>query len=494
MGKLKIALVNSHIEIFRAEPHGLLMIGAVLENAGHHVVLYDRLFNDIDIDEIADNDYDLICFSVMTLTYFSAKKNIQQIRARSNKNLIIVGGIHPSIFPKESLQDLGADFAVIGEGEKTIIELVDVIFRDKKELVRVNGIAYFDNHRYIQTQKRNIEKCLDNFPVPARHLLDMEKYLVPPGFIRGLFNYRIATVMTSRGCPFHCSFCPGGNSRYRQRSVEHVIKEIKILKQEYQIEGIHFIDENFCLDKNWLYSFCFEIHKENIKWSFESRVSQLNDTIIKKIKKAGCVQVDLGLESGSDKILRKIKKGITTKEILEGCNLLRKNNMRFTTNMLVGCPDETIVDLKKSYNLLRKIKPSFGVANFLTVLPGTSLYDEYYGKKMDMRLFDIKKDLSSNYYIISNISAVNDKDLIYYHAKIRNYFFGRALVGFFNRRYFLTLLKIINYFCLNLELFIKSLFIVLIVRRERAVYKIVFDVFYEMQKQYYYKKTRKVSS
>ncbi len=489
---MKISLINSYIDVYRSEPHGILMIAAVLEREGHIIQLMDGLFEEIDYKKIESFRPDLIGISVMTLTYHKVKEIINHIKKILPQTKIVLGGVHPSSCPEESLVDLKVDFVVIGEGEETIVELCNTLEKKGEcDFNIIRGLAFLQEGRFIKNSPRKLISDLNSLPYPARHLLNMEKYFVPPGFIRGLFFDRIATIMTSRGCPFECIFCSQKyifGRTYRRRSVPNVIEEIIVLKSSYGIEGIHFMDENFIVNKQWIKEFCAEVGKLNICWSCEARANSVDPGILKLMEDSGCLQVDLGIESGSNRVLKSLKKRLTIEEIQEGCQLIKNAGIRIFVNVLIGSPQETKKELYATYDLLRKIKPDFGVANFLTAIPGTELYSKYI-KEGGVSYYKREgKDLSYNYYPITNLSSESDDTLVSYHKKFRNYFILKNCLSLMRFNRLNILIKIILYFCSNIIFLYKTLYKVIFKGGERKIYKIIFDTIYIMQKHCYEKK------
>jgi radical SAM superfamily enzyme YgiQ (UPF0313 family) len=189
-------------------------------------------------------------------------------------------------------------------------------------------------------------------------------------------------VLATRGCPSECTFCVAKKLRQytgclQSKNAKQLIKEIKLLKKKYAIDGFYFIDDLFTLNKKNVLDFCKLLQKSKLKllWGCNAKVSTLNEEMIKNMKKSGCVQIDLGVERGSDKALRLCKKNITIKQIKNIFKLCHKYKIRTFANFLVNLPEETKKDLNDIIKLTEKIKPDIVSYNIFTAYPGTEIYD-----------------------------------------------------------------------------------------------------------------------
>ena len=217
---------------------------------------------------------------------------------------------------------------------------------------------------------------LDTLPLPARDLLPVERYLVPQGYIRSVFLNRVMSVITSRGCPYTCTFCNSNQIFYRKtrrRSAENVLNEVENLIKDYKIDGIYFHDETFPMFNNeWLKTLCAGLERLGIKWGCQTTVNVINSCRkenIEMVRKSGCVQVDVGMETASDRMLKKIQKAHTREEAIKAFKFLNDNNIRSFTSFIIGLPDESEEDLKANLSFLDEIKPNFTYFNLLKIFP-----------------------------------------------------------------------------------------------------------------------------
>jgi len=369
---MKITLINSRGTDSQIAPFGLMYIASVLEKE-HEVKIYDPLPEDYSfIDKIEESD--VIGISFLTTEYLRAKKIAELVRDKCK--YLVVGGVHVTALPK-TVKEFNADFGVIGEGEYTFKELVEKLEKNE-DVDNVKGLVLNKNGNITVNERRELIENLDDLPFPARHLLDYDWYLRPPGGIRGHYLKRVDRVMTSRGCPYNCIYCGSCNifgRKTRRRSVENVIKEIKFLKEKYGIDGLWFLDDTFILDYDWVLEFCEEMKKLNLIWACQSRVDRIDENVLIKMKEAGCVQLEFGIESGSDKVLKALRKGTTSEMQLKAFEVVKKVGMKTLATIMIGNPEETKEDIELTRKQLLKLKPDFTHVFFITPFPGSDLYE-----------------------------------------------------------------------------------------------------------------------
>ena len=293
-------------------PLGLLSLGAVLEKEGYEVKIYDSdLLNSTltNLMEFVKNyKPDFIGIYCNTSNYHRVVEYIKHIKEVSSSS-VCLGGPHSVIEPENILKKTKADFIVMGEGEETIINLLEVL-KNKGQFSNVKGLVFKNNNGdIVVNEKRAFVQDINSLPMPARHLVPIEKYRPSPHHYKEL---PMTTMMVSRGCPFGCLFCSSRNvwgRSYRAKSVDKVIEEIKFLIEEYKIKNINFWDDLWGLNDEWVKEFCNKIIKEKIKvsWSCERRVDTGNLEIMKLMRKAGCYSIFYGIESFDQECLDAIK-------------------------------------------------------------------------------------------------------------------------------------------------------------------------------------------
>jgi anaerobic magnesium-protoporphyrin IX monomethyl ester cyclase len=416
-----------------APPLGMLSLAAVLEEAGHKVQ-----FHDVDPDfydvtgKVEKFNPDFIGIGFLTNTCEKSLKLIKALKAKMPKKKYFGGGVHATTDPKGILETFGMDFVFSGEGEIALKEVCKR-FEEGKDFKGIKGIAYKEKGKFIENGKGEPIANMDDLPMPARHLVDFEKlYLTFPGVIRGNWC-KSTTMMTSRGCPYSCIYCGShitNSRRVRRMSVDRALAEVRHLVNTYGIEGIFFVDDIFALDHEWTIDFCTKLRKESFKliWACQGRVDSIDEKVLIEMKKAGCVQMDFGVESGSDRILKILKKGATVAETKKAFALTKKVGIRSLATFIVNNPYETMEDLDMTFNLAKEIKPDFTTFFFSTPFPGTELYD----LAMKEGWFDKEKNYSDEWNIRNSEvpimemgTTLSAKEIMDYRAKMQNHFFAR---------------------------------------------------------------------
>jgi len=367
---MRVTLVNAQVLDGNnvVPPLGLMYIAAVLEKAGHAVQIYDSdpEYQASMIREIKDFNPDLIGLSFLTVGYQRALHLMQNLKKELPNKIFCSGGVHTTVKPKETLEEFGVDFIVVGEGEDTIVEACRKL-GSKEGLAGVKGVMYRDNGAIIDNGRRDMIQDLDTIPFPARHLIDMKPYLKPPGIIRGYATKNQTTIVTSRGCPFKCIYCGSHNifgRKTRRRSVKNVVDEVEHLYKNYDIKGIYYEE--------------LKRRNLNIKWGCQSRVDQTDMALMKLMKESGLVQLDFGVESGSEKILRVLGKGGAgdrTAQIKYSFKLCQDLDIRTLATFIIGNPEETREDIEQSFQVAKDINADYTAFYFLTPYPGTDIYD-----------------------------------------------------------------------------------------------------------------------
>lgn len=378
-------------------PLGILYIATLLKENGHAVQVFDPWADDDRfIEKVVNFAPDMIGLSFLTTQYRRAKDILSKVRPRIPDAKYFAGGIHSTALPEEVLKNLSLDFVVLGEGEETTLEV-----SQKENLNNISGIAYMENGNFVRNSPRPPISNLDALPIPDRSLLDYERYLIPPGPFRGTYCKRAATIISSRGCPYRCIFCGSSTLMFgfktRRRSVQNVIEEIDYLYNRYHIDGLYFLDDTFTLSPSWVEEFCesFKSRNYRIKWGGQARVNTVNFRLLKKMKEAGCCQVDYGVESGSDKVLKILKKGTNVEMIKEAFRISHLVGLRPTATFMIGNPGEEMEDIEKTLKIAKAIRPHHVKFLYLTPFPGTEIFNM--AKKN--RWFDPEIDYSTQWSI-----------------------------------------------------------------------------------------------
>lgn len=356
-------------------PYGIVYLAAFLRDRGHNVIICDRRCADKSIYSFLDEfKPDVVGVSVMTGSMIVDAIEVSIAVKKFDPHIPVVwGGTHPSLQPYQTLKEDFIDVIVEKEGEMTFQNLLEA-FKDNISLERVRGI-YFKEYGCVKyTGPGSFMKNLDILPMPAWDLLgDINKYI-------GGRESRGINLNTSRGCPFCCTYCYNTvfnkDRGWRGLSAKHVIEQIEYLVNNYNIKFINFLEDNFTFNLNRIYEICdLLIERGNpIRWECESRVG-LSKKMLEKMKLAGCEYIAFGVESGSRRMLKFIKKGIRLEEVIESFRFCREVGIKPMIYLMYGFPTETMEDIEASLNLLKKIDYYECDTMIFRPYPGTELYN-----------------------------------------------------------------------------------------------------------------------
>ena len=362
-----IVLINTRPlpHVNRSEPLNLLALAAYLEANGIKPIIHDEVRPITDLQELLGK-VKYAGITANTCTYPRAVELNRLIKEQHPHIATIVGGVHPTTMPEQALRD-GFDIVVRDEGERALC----AILRDGTREGIVSGEHIGDEELYR----------------PARHLIDMEFYtrmkinepqnssldFVEPA------NTPVASMLATRGCPFSCIFCHNiwRHSRMRFMPVERVIDEVAFLKAHYGVAAIWFLDDHMFIKKSWSLNLFQQLieSKLNIYWASSARADSMDEELLEAAARAGCKQLTIGVESGSDSVLETLDKRTTAAENYEAVRRCRKYGIRALSAIMLGNPGETLEDIRKTEAFLIKSKTDSTSISFLTPYPGTRLWD-----------------------------------------------------------------------------------------------------------------------
>ena len=422
---------DSYISWF---PQGLAYLASAARNAGHEVTVYQQdIYHWPDshlTNYLNKNYFDVVEVSTIGGYYQYHKLLLlsEAINASNNRAEFkyTIGGHGPASDPEYFLRKTGADVVGIGEGEITFVELLDA-FAGKRTVESVDGIAYLDKTGggYIKTKPRELIKNIDEIAWPAYDLFDMTYYtlLRMPNIKQ---NERCIPLLSGRGCIFACNFCYRLDKGFRPRSAGSIIKEIQYLKEQYNIQYVTFSDELLMSSRDRTIQLCDAFIEANldIKWDCNGRLNFADIDVLEKMKKAGCVFINYGIESLDDATLKIMHKGLTRDMIIRGVENTLQVGISPGLNIIYGNINEPISAIEDAVNFLIKYDDHSQLRTIrpVTPYPGTELF-EYaieHGLIKDTEDFYENKHINSDLLSI-NFTSYSDEEIYeaLYHANMR---------------------------------------------------------------------------
>lgn len=347
-------------------PMGILALAAYLRQ--YHI--------DVTVLDLASEDVETVDFpaaDVYGVTGVTAQMPLvariaERLAGERHASLRVIGGIHATVLPEETLSQTDFGVAVVGEGEKTLLEIAT-----GRPLARIDGIVWKNSQGGITVNPpRRLLESLDDLPIPAFDMIDMPSYR-PAGIADAV------TVITARGCPYSCLFCsavPREYRRYRQRSLDKVVAEIRYLQETYDTSVISFQDELFTLDKDRFVDACRRFADMGIRWRFMTRSDAVDSEMIRAAIEGGCFEMCLGIESGSQKILDILNKRTTVQNNADALDLARKEGLRTMAYLISASPGEDDATVDETIEFIRDHPADeYGLMLF-TPFPGTEVWRE----------------------------------------------------------------------------------------------------------------------
>ena len=384
----KILLVSPPLQVntqFHSKDNsyglGLCYLHAVIEKEGYEIRTLS--YNNSDpleaekavAAELMDFKPDFFMVQIFTMNRVESHRVLKKSRELIPNMKIIVGGIHASIYPEQLLENFPVDYVVIGEGEATIVELLKTI-SERRDPSGIRGIAYRKDGRVVVTEERPLIEDLDSLPFPKHEL-----FMTP--------EREVACILTSRGCPFKCSFCclhTISKRKFRKRSAKNAVDEVEYIVNTFKnIKTIQIADDTFTLDPQRAMDFCREIVRRKIKIQFwcSARIKPASVELFKLMEEAGFKSIGFGLETGSAKLLKSIHKNITREDVIETFEMLKGINLKISTYLMVGFPEENKGTVNETIDLIKRLQKikyfEFAGVARLWVYPNTEVYEHLRG-------------------------------------------------------------------------------------------------------------------
>lgn len=398
-------------------PQGVAYLTAVLSAVGVDVCIYSQDLHHYPEEHLTayldNNRFDFVGLSFIGgyYQYRKALKISEAINRSKHRPFFIIGGHGPSPEPEFFLKRTHADAVVIGEGEETIVELLDVVAHQSKPLSEVQGIAYHDqNGNFIETPRRELIEDIDTIPFPAYSQFPIEYYrlLRMPHCSSTDF---VMPMLSGRGCKFKCNFCYRMDKGFRPRSSAAIVDEIQLLKKDYGITYIAFSDELLMSSVARTEELCKAIISANlnVKWDCNGRLNYANEPLLRLMKKAGCVFINYGIEAMDNLVLRKMRKGLTTNQVIAGIEATLNVGISPGFNIIFGHIGDNAETLKRGVDFLLKYDDGAQMRTIrpVTPYPGSPLYYQ----AIENGLLDGPEDFYENKHMNSDLMTVNFTDL-----------------------------------------------------------------------------------
>jgi len=441
---LHIVLINPRIREWNPNirmPLGLLYVAAVLEREGHSVEVIDlnmERLNDRDIRGRV-RDANIVGITGMITEYQKVLELVNIVKQGDGNSKVTLGGPLVTTLPEELLRVSQADFVVVGEGERTIVNLVSAI-EHGDSFSGITGIAYRDGNRIVITKPAEPIADLDTIPFPARHLLDVKRYLKNHFESYGLKikefgKIKSTHLITSRGCPYSCTFCFKGmwGYKWRARSTENIIGEMELLYKTYGINGFFFDDDIFVLDRKKVFEFCNLLKTKglDVVWYCNGRVNLMQKELLKAMYEAGCRGIAYGIESGNQQILDSMKKNITLDQVRNVVKWTKEAGINASGFFMLGMLGETRESIRETIAFAKELELDFYGFSAVTPFPGTELYNAAVERGL------IQLDMTSvkewGFHVNSNLTQdCTDSDLVAFENEVFKQFtlkkFGKGYI------------------------------------------------------------------
>lgn len=368
-------------------PYNLCLLAAVLEQENRYEIhVIDALAEGLSTEEferrIREENPDFVGISVLMDFYSYTGHIAAEIVKKINPHIVTgLGGVHATANPELNVQDRNYDYVMCGEGEEMLPQLIHFINGEQQEAPK--GVWYICNGEIIRGGHADLITNLDDYPLPAYHLIDYSQYAMRVGERKSLDGpavYPYARILTSRGCPYDCCFCQVNKivgRKFRPRSAENILSEIDWLVRTYGIKSLIFDDDNLLTNRKRAVEIFKGLEKYKISWKMIATAAfLLDDELIELMKKSGCVYVDIAIESGTERVLRDIiKKPLKLEKAVNVTKKLKEEGIYVAANFIIGFPGETWEEIRQTIKFAEDLNADYVKLFNAVPLPGTRLYE-----------------------------------------------------------------------------------------------------------------------
>lgn len=411
---------------------GLLHLAAELRQHNYQPTIIESDIFDLDIQSIVERviaeDPTYLGITLFTVGVCNAAAIAREIKERAPAIKIIVGGPHISSMGMETMQRFPQfDYAVLGEGERILTELLDSL-ELKGDLSKVAGIIYRDGPFTRQTDGRTINKNLDELAMPAWDLLPN----FPKAYRPAVYDFPrgpVASIAASRGCPFHCKFCDTSTfgARVRYYSPAKVFEMMEHLHNQYGVRHIMFVDDLFLASRTRATELCNRLLQSNLKltWSCTARVDTVRPDTLKLMKKAGCWEISFGLESGSNEMLQKMEKATEVEKSEQALKWTAEAGIHTKGLFMLGYPGENETTIQQTKDFVRRIPMTIMNLSKFTPYPGSPIYRDIYGTNIREDCWDKMNGMN----FLWEPEGLSKEQLEAHYREILSSFYRRPGIG-----------------------------------------------------------------
>jgi radical SAM superfamily enzyme YgiQ (UPF0313 family) len=371
------------------EPLGLLYVASVAQGEGYDVSAIDAYVEGLDIEDIKkkieDHQPDVVGLSSFTSNGGIVYEIGKWLKSEVPDVFVVLGNVHASIYAEQYLRNRCCDIVVHGEGEYSFLDILRTLEKRNKDFSSVPSVSFLKNGSFVTTEGKGFVADLNKLPLPSRDLVDQNRYNVLPvsnlPYARKKENTIGKHMFTSRGCPYRCTFCVVHHSRkQRQNDVVRVVDEMEMLVEKYRAEYIFIMDSLFISSKKRVLDICAEIRNRNLdfKWGCEAHVNFIDEELVKAMESAGCFDMAFGIESGVQRLLDNVRKGIKLGRVEEAIKTVKRHTgIKVSGLFILGLPGETYQDSLQTIRFAKKLPLDMAQFSNLVPYPGSPLFDEF---------------------------------------------------------------------------------------------------------------------
>lgn len=331
---------------------------------------------------------DIVGITTMTIQYASALQTARIVKNWRQDCTVVMGGPHASVMPRGMIDWPYTDIVVKGEGEEAFLEIIKKLNAGDKNVGSIPGVITKDDLSDLNTAPLEIEN-LDALPFPDRNALENLRNYSPED---------MGLILTSRGCPYECSYCSNFTRKTRFRSVDNILAEIVQVQEKFGTKQFMFKDDSFTLRRKRVENFCNELISKKIKilWESTTRLDLVDDRLVKLMKRAGCNRIGVGVESGDEEMLKIYNKRLTKDQIRNGTNILTINNIFWTGYFMMGLPMERKEQMYKTLEFMKELAPPYAAIGIYKPYPGTKLFEISEGLGL------VNSDVTNEHFFCTN--------------------------------------------------------------------------------------------